>query len=142
MKDANRASFVLDASVAACWAFDDEQHPVADIAFTSIRTQDALVPSLWWFEVRNILIVNERRKRISESDTTIFLRELSRLRIREDGEHQETTVLRIARTHRLTVYDAAYLELALREDVPLATLDNELSSTARLEGAKLMSVAS
>ena len=52
--------FVLDASVAACWAFDDEDHPVAALARERIRTDEARVPSLWWFEVRNTLIVNER----------------------------------------------------------------------------------
>lgn len=53
--------FVLDASIAACWAFDDEDHPIAALALDRIRTDQARVPSLWWFEVRNTLIVNERR---------------------------------------------------------------------------------
>ena len=61
--------FVLDASVAACWAFDDEDHPVAALALERIRADEARVPSLWWFEVRNTLIVNERRGRLTESDT-------------------------------------------------------------------------
>src|SRR5437762_1318087 len=122
--------FVLDASIAACWAFPDEQDPRADAALTRVRIEDALVPTLWWFEVRNILVVNERRKRITESLTNSFLRELSRLRIRVDREPDESTVLRLARTHRLSVYDASYLELALREAVPVATLDNELAAAA------------
>jgi len=54
-------AFVLDASVTACWAFDDEDHPVASLAFERMHTEEAVVPCLWWFEVRNILIVNERR---------------------------------------------------------------------------------
>ena len=58
--------FVLDASVAACWAFDDEDHPVAAVALERIRADEAIAPSLWWFEVRNTLIVNERRGRLSE----------------------------------------------------------------------------
>ena len=108
-------SFVLDASIAACWAFPDEQDARADTAFARVRVEDALVPSLWWFEVRNILVVNERRKRITESGTNSFFRELARLRIRVDREPEESTVLRLARAHRLSVYDASYLELALRE---------------------------
>jgi hypothetical protein len=56
--------FVLDASIAACWAFDDEDHPVAALALERVRTDEARVPSLWWFEVRNTLIVNERRGRL------------------------------------------------------------------------------
>ena len=65
-------AFVLDASVTACWAFDDEDHPPARLAFQRIRTEEAVVPSLWWFEVRNILIVNERRRRIAEAATATF----------------------------------------------------------------------
>jgi hypothetical protein len=55
--------FVLDASVAACWAFEDEDHPTATLALGPIRSDQARVPSLWWFEVRNTLIINERRGR-------------------------------------------------------------------------------
>lgn len=131
-------AFVLDASIAACWAFPDERHPRADAAFTRIRTEEAVVPSLWWFEVRNILVVNERRKRITESDTIGFLRDLSRLPIRLDRDPEEAVVLRLARTHRLSVYDASYLELALREAIPLATLDAELAAAALAEGTGLV----
>src|ERR1017187_186028 len=80
--------FVLDTSIAACWAFPDEQDPRADAALGRVRIEDAVVPSLWWFEVRNILVVNERRKRITESGTSSFLRELARLRIRVDRDRR------------------------------------------------------
>jgi predicted nucleic acid-binding protein len=126
-------AFVLDASIAACWAFQDEDHPSAGLAFTKLRTGEAVVPSLWWFEVRNILVVNERRKRIGESDSAVLLRHLSRLPIRVDHCPDEAEVLRIARSHSLSVYDASYLELARREGVPLATLDRALASAAREE---------
>ena len=89
-----------------------------------------MVPSLWWFEVRNILVVSERRKRIMEAGTTSFFRDLARLRIRVDREPEEVAVMRFARAHRLSVYDAPYLELALRERSPLATLDKELADAA------------
>lgn len=130
--------FVLDASIAGCWAFQDEQHPQADIAFRRIRTEEAVVPCLWWFEVRNILVVHERRKRITDLDTGDFLRNLSRLRVRVDRDPEEGVVLRLARTHRLSVYDAAYLELALRERLQIATLDADLAAAARAEGAGLI----
>jgi len=130
--------FVLDASIAACWVFQDEEDPRADLAHAKIRTDEAVVPSLWWFELRNILVVNERKKRITEPDTAIFLRGISSLPIRIDRDPQEAGVLRLARTHRLTVYDAAYLELALRERIPLATLDKSLSAAARSERARLL----
>jgi predicted nucleic acid-binding protein len=131
-------AFVLDASIAACWAFQDEDHPDAHLAFLEMRTQEALVPCLWWFEVRNILVVNERRKRITESDTAAFLLNLSRLRLRVARLPDENAILRLARTHRLSVYDAAYLELAQRECLPLATLDAELRKAAAAEGVALL----
>ncbi len=113
---------VLDASVAACWAFDDEDHPVAALALARVRTDEARVPSLWWFEVRNTLIVSERRGRLTESDTAAFLRGLARLRVTLDRSPKEADVLALARHRGLTVYDAAYLELARREGAPLATM--------------------
>jgi len=134
-------AFVLDASTTACWAFEDEVHPDADEALLRMRDEEAVVPSLWWFEIRNILVVNERRRRIAESDATVFLSNLSRLRIRVDRTPDENAVLRLARTHRLSVYDAAYLELARREGLRVATLDADLRLAAAAEGVKLVSRA-
>jgi predicted nucleic acid-binding protein len=122
--------FVLDASVTACWAFQDEDHPLAGLALDRLTTDDAIVPALWWFEVRNILVVNERRGRVSESVTRAFLRHLASLPVRVDSAPDEDEVLRLARAHRLSVYDAAYLELALRQGCPLASLDRELVAAA------------
>jgi hypothetical protein len=96
--------FVLDASIPACWALQDEEDPRAETAFARIKTDEAAVASLWWFEIRNILIVNERRKRITESNTSVFLRDLAGLRVRVDREPEESVVLRLARTHRLSIY--------------------------------------
>jgi predicted nucleic acid-binding protein len=132
-------AFVLDASITACWAFQDEDHPDAHLAFVEMRTQEAVVPCLWWFEVRNILMVNERRRRITESDTAAFLLSLSRLRLRLDRLPDENAILRLARAHRLSVYDAAYLELAQREGLPLATLDADLRKATAAEGVALLS---
>ena len=130
--------FVLDASVAACWAFEDEDHPVAALALERVRTDEARMPSLWWFEVRNTLIVNERRGRLTESDTAAFLRGLARLGVTVDRSPDEADVLMLARRRGLTVYDAAYLELARRERLPLATLDAALAKAARAERAPLL----
>jgi predicted nucleic acid-binding protein len=130
--------FVLDASIVACWAFLDEDHPVAELALQRIRTDDAHVPTLWWFEIRNVLIVNERRKRITERDTASFLRGLARLRVTVDRSPDETEVLLLARRHRLSVYDASYLELARRDGIPLATIDRELAGAASSVGTGLL----
>jgi predicted nucleic acid-binding protein len=132
-------AFVLDASITACWAFQDEDHPDAALAFHWMRTEEAVVPCLWWFEVRNILVVNERRRRIAESDTAAFLLNLSRLRLRLDRLPEGDAVLRLARTHRLSVYDAAYLALAQREGLPLAAPDTDLRRAAAEAGVPLLS---
>ena len=131
--------FVLDASIVACWAFADEDHPVADLALERVRSDEARVPALWWFEVRNILVVNERRKRMMEADTAFFLRGLARLRISVDRSPDETEVLMLARRYRLSVYDASYLELARRDNVSLATLDRQLAAAAASARVALLS---
>ncbi len=130
--------FVIDASVAACWAFEDEDHPVAAQALGLIRTEKARVPGLWWFEVRNTLIINERRKRIAERAVSEFLRRLSSLDVEVDVTPSESDLLQLARRHRLTVYDSSYLELARREGIPLATLDDELAHAAKAEKVALI----
>jgi predicted nucleic acid-binding protein len=132
-------AFVLDASITASWAFQDEDHPDAGLAFHRMAAEEAVVPCLWWFEVRNILVVNERRRRIAESDTAAFLHNLARLRVRLDRLPEGDAVLRLARAHRLSVYDAAYLELAQREGLPLATLDADLRRAAAGVGVALLS---
>ncbi len=131
-------AFVLDASVAACWAFDDEDHPLAARALDRLRGEPALVPALWWFEVRNVLVVNERRGRLTEAITAAFLRAVARLDIAIDRTPDSAAVLALARAHRLSVYDAAYLELAQRAAAPLATLDAALARAARDEGVALI----
>jgi predicted nucleic acid-binding protein len=130
--------FVLDASIAACWAFEDEDHPTAALALERLRGDEAYAPTLWWFEVRNTLIVNERRGRLTETDTHALLHGLSRLGLIVDHAPDEALVLALARRHRLTVYDAAYLELAQRRHLPLATLDKALLTAARAGGIELL----
>lgn len=130
--------FVLDASITACWALWDENHPVAEFARTHLLHEEAVVPALWWFEIRNLLIVNERRGRLLETDSSRFLRELDRLGIVQDQAPEGSRVLDLARTHRLSVYDSSYLELALRKRARLATLDKALALAAEREGVSLV----
>jgi predicted nucleic acid-binding protein len=108
------------------------------LSLERVRADEARVPSLWWFEVRNTLIVNERRGRLRESDTAAFLRALARLNVTIDRSPDEADVLALARRRQLTVYDAAYLELARRERLELATLDTALATAARAERAPLL----
>jgi predicted nucleic acid-binding protein len=130
-------SFIIDASVVIAWAFK-EQHATAERALARIQTEEAIVPALWWYELRNVLVLGERQKRLAERETARFLRGISRLTITIDSSPNEAQVLTLARRHRLTVYDAAYLELAGREALPLATLDEELAAAARAEQVALI----
>ena len=130
-------SFIIDALVVIAWAFK-EQHGTAERALARIQAEGAIVPALWWYELRNVLVLGERQKRLTERETARFLRDISRLTITIDSSPNVAQVLTRARRHRLTVYDAAYLELAGREALPLATLDEELAAAARAEQVALI----
>jgi predicted nucleic acid-binding protein len=131
-------TFVLDASVTLCWAFADEEHPIASTALDRLEKGEARVPGVWWFEVRNSLVMNERRGRLSMAGTASFLRNLAYLAIHVDRAPEEAALLTLARQHRLSVYDAAYLELAQREGLMLATLDTALRRAATAVGVPLL----
>jgi predicted nucleic acid-binding protein len=134
--------FVLDASTTAAWCFPDVSSKTADQAFDRLAEDEAIAPGLWWVEIRNILIVAERRGRIDTADTARFLSDLSRLPIAIDHNAVEATVLDLARGHNLTVYDAMYLELASRHALPLATLDRKLVGACRSSGVPVIGDAS
>jgi predicted nucleic acid-binding protein len=130
--------FVLDASVTATWCFPDEEHETAEAAIDRLDGDEAVVPTLWWFEIRNILVVSERRGRIDAAGTASFLADLERLSIHIDRDPDSETVLALARKHNLTGYDAAYLELARRRGLALASLDRALAAAARADGVALL----
>ena len=130
--------FVLDASIAAAWVLQDEDAPAASAALERIAVDEAVVPALFWFEIRNILVVSERSGRITEALTRQFLRSLVLLPISVDSGPDEERVLRLARLHKLSVYDAAYLELAQRRSIRLASLDEELVKAAKAEKTKVV----
>jgi predicted nucleic acid-binding protein len=125
--------FGLDVSVAASWCFPDEFHPHAAAAYQRIAKEGAVTPAVFWFELRNVLLMGERRKRVTEAHTTRFLKLVSELNIAVDRGPDESRLLSLARVHKLSVYDAAYLELAKREGIDLATLDGQLIRAARAE---------
>ncbi len=131
-------TFILDASVTMSWYLAEESAPTARRAFDQLGTAGGTAPVLWWFEVRNALVVNERRGRLDAAATVSILAHLERLPIRLDVDPDGDTVLALARAHRLTVYDASYLELALRADLPLATLDRQLAVAARAARVPLL----
>jgi len=130
--------FVLDASVTINWAMRDESHPVADLAFSELRSGTATAPAIWWYEVRNILVVNERRKRITPADSNRFLADLNTLEVAIDDNPDSAAALDLSRRLGCTIYDAAYLALAQKERLPLATLDKDLEAAAVSEGISLL----
>lgn len=130
-------AFVIDASIVAAFAFEETVNPRVAIAMGSLESSQAFAPNLFFFEIRNLLVVNERRRRTTPERSASFLRVLARLPIRLDRTPDNDDVVSLARERNLTVYDAAYLELAKREGLPLATLDRALEKAAIAEGVAL-----
>lgn len=131
--------FVLDCSVTMAWCFEDETDPrVADLLRTLKQTR-AHVPCVWMLEVANVLLVGERRARLTEADVSLFLSRVGQMPIEQEpipDAQAVTRILALARRHRLSAYDAAYLELAMQLGLPLATLDGRLREAADAAGVK------
>ena len=134
-------AFVLDASIVLDWAFPDEAHPAAEAAAKLLEDEEALVPALLWFEVRSGLLAGERRGRLTPDRTGAFLARLRALPMLVDRAPDESVLLGLARAHKLTVDDAACLELAVRRGASLATLDPQLRAAALAADVKLVGAA-
>jgi predicted nucleic acid-binding protein len=133
--------FVLDASVALAWCFEDENTPSARQILARLRAEAASVPATWPIEVANVLALAERRRRITPADSAEFIAKLEDVAILVDGETSSRAfgrVLDLAREERLTAYDAAYLELAMRLGVPLASKDADLCDAAQRLGVSVL----
>ena len=124
--------FVVDNSVVMSWYFKDETNNYADNVLDKLTDAIAVVPSIWPLEVVNVLIVAERQRRLSESDSIRFLTLLSQLPIVLEYERPEMMkeLLALARAYNLSSYDASYLYLAMRKGLPIATLDKKLIEAA------------
>jgi predicted nucleic acid-binding protein len=122
------------------WAFEDESDAFAETLLDRMPTLRAHVPSLWSLEVANVLLVGERRRRLTVADTAKFLSLLETFPITVDHETTARVwgeTINLARAHNLSAYDAAYLELAMRRGLPLATLDDKLKAAAAVVGVPL-----
>ena len=126
-------TIVLDASLTVALLLDDEIEPNTTASLADMEESDAIVPQLWHSEIRNALLIAERRGRISPSQVTQRLLYLGTLPIRTDQEPDFDAAMELARDHRLTFYDALYLELAIRRNAQLATLDKALARAAENE---------
>lgn len=132
---------VIDASIALAWCFEDEASPETDAIAERVRHGGAIVPGLFQLEIGNILLQAERKGRLSPSDVAIRLALLGELPITTDPETAGRAwrdVMALARSHTLTTYDAAYLELALRKGAGLATRDQALAAAAKRLGVAVL----
>jgi predicted nucleic acid-binding protein len=135
------AAFVVDCSIAMAWLFNDEATPKTEDLLTRLTTETALVPAWWFIEITNVLAMAERKGRITPAQSDAFIADLGKLGIERDDEapHRAFTyLLTLCRRHRLTSYDAIYLDLAVRRNLPLATLDDDLRKAAKKLGIRLL----
>lgn len=134
-------SLVLDCSTAIAWVYSEETTDAVHHVFELLSQTGAWVPGLWRLEVANVLEMGARRGRHRLDFRDLTLADLAQLPIQVDIEtdrHAWGETLSLAERHHLTLYDAAYLELAMRRNLPLATLDEDLRQAGRSEKVRLL----
>ncbi len=127
-------AIVVDASIAAAWFLPDEQNDAADQLLEDLRSAPGRVPSLFWFETRNLFLMAERRGRLGAGEAALSMMQMRGLPLQDEGAGGDPLVLTLAARHALSAYDASYLALAVQLALPLATPDERLAAAARLEG--------
>lgn len=135
------AAFVVDCSITMAWLFHDEATPRTADLLNRLTNETALVPAWWFIEITNVLAMAERKGRITPAQSDAFIADLDKLGIERDDAAPDrafTHLLALCRVHKLTSYDAIYLDLAVRRNLPLATLDDDLRKTARKLGVSLL----
>lgn len=136
------ANLVLDASLASTWCFPDERTSYTNGVLQAISSSvEAFAPRLWAYEIRNSVLMGVRRGRIGHADAEEFLSSLADLNIRLADPVSYDAVFALAQSNGLTVYDAAYLDLAIRERAQLASLDDALCKAAVKAGLSLFQIA-
>lgn len=136
-----KPAFIIDCSVTMAWCFASEATSSTSKIQERLDKEVALVPAHWFLEVTNVLAMAERRKRITAAQATTFLSFLETMDIEVDAEGPGRAfahVLPLCRSQGLTAYDAAYLELALRRGVPIASLDDDLRASAKALGVDVL----
>ncbi len=137
------ASFVIDASVAMAWCFLEEATPATSELLDRMEAETAAVPAWWFLEVTNVLALAERKGRITPAQVAGFIALVEDFALEVDDQAPArafTHVLPLCRSHGLTSYDAAYLDLAMRRGLPLASLDEQLRAAAGACGIKLLGI--
>lgn len=126
--------FVIDNSVVMSWCFQNETSKYTDAVLGHLEQNTAYVPAIWPLEVSNVLLVAERRKRLSQADSSRFVSLLFELPIiveQESPERMLSEILALAREYKLSSYDASYLDLAMRKGLSLATTDKNIIAAAK-----------
>lgn len=129
---------MLDASIAAAWFLPDEQSAASDALLQDLAASVAYVPTLFWFEIRNLLLKAERRGRLGAGESRVCMTKLRSLPFQDEGAGSDDSVLNLAARHSLTAYDASYLALALDRSLALATGDMRLAGAAKAESVGLV----
>jgi predicted nucleic acid-binding protein len=134
-------SFVIDASVAMAWCFPEEATEVTNELLDRMEAEAAAVPAWWFLEVANVLALAERKGRLTPAQVAAFIALIENFEITIDDQAPGRAfahILPLCRAHRLTSYDAAYLDVALRRQLPLASLDDELRTAAETLGVNVL----
>jgi predicted nucleic acid-binding protein len=130
-------TLVVDASMAGAWLLPEEDSDAAEAIIAGLSGRPP-VPSLFWHEARNILLIAERRGRIGAGEAAAAMARLRRLPLEDAGAGRDGVIMAIAAAHRLSAYDAVYLALAQERRLPLATLERKLAGAARAEGVEVL----
>ena len=132
--------FVLDASFALCWCFDDEATPQTESTLTSLENQEATawVPAIWRYEMLNGLGKGVTRGRLTGDKALLFWQEVQALPVRVADVAVNEILLELALKHNLAVYDACYLSLTQARRLPLATVDGKLQQAAESVGVQVI----
>ncbi|MEZ2127608.1 MULTISPECIES: type II toxin-antitoxin system VapC family toxin [unclassified Sinorhizobium] len=131
-------SFVVDASAAASWFLPDEQSEADERLIAALGVSPGLVPSLFWFETRNLFVMAERRGRLNPGMALAMALKLRTLPLQDGGTGNDVTVVELALKHGLSAYDASYVALAKANAMPLATADRKMAAAARSEGIVIL----
>jgi len=134
LKSKNGFEFVLDCSVTMSWLFEDEVTTQTEKILEHLESSQVVVPSIWPLEVANVLLIAKRKKRVTDLQVSGFIDALATMPIHVDDSTTSRamhSIFTLASQENLTIYDAAYLELAIRENIPIATLDNDLLKVSK-----------
>ncbi len=129
---------VADASMAVAWLLPDERSDICDGVLRALSAEGGLAPSIFRHEVRNILLISERRRRISPAKADELLGRLAALPVRDRGPGNDDDIIALARAHGLTAYDASYVALAISTASEIATLDKAMATAARRCGIAVL----